>query len=100
VHSDPREAWAAFDAAPAAFDVVVTDLTMPHWTGIELARRILARRPDTPIILTTGHSGTWTPFGIQALGIGPMICKPLTSAKLAIELHAVLAAIKPEAFPS
>jgi PAS domain S-box-containing protein len=100
VHSDPREAWTAFDAAPAAFDVVVTDLTMPHWTGIELARRILARRPDTPVILTTGHSGTWTPFGIQALGIRTMICKPLTSAKLAIELHAVLAAIKPEAFPS
>jgi two-component system cell cycle sensor histidine kinase/response regulator CckA len=92
VHSDPREAWEAFDANPAAFDLVVTDLTMPHWTGIELSRRILARRPGIPIILTTGHSGTWTPFGIQAIGIRAMIAKPLTSAKLAHELHAILGA--------
>jgi hypothetical protein len=48
------------------------------------------RRPDIPIVLTTGHSGTWTPLGIPAFGIRAMICKPLTSAKLATELSALL----------
>jgi DNA-binding NtrC family response regulator len=45
-------------AAPADFDLVVSDLTMPGLTGLNLARRIGQLRPDVPFILTTGYAGT------------------------------------------
>ncbi|MCP4606739.1 MAG: response regulator [Proteobacteria bacterium] len=43
-----------FTVVPGRFDVVITDQSMPHLTGIELAERMLTIRPDIPIILITG----------------------------------------------
>ena len=42
--TDPRAAIRAFEADPGSFDLVVTDLTMPRFTGIEVARQMLAIR--------------------------------------------------------
>ncbi len=81
-HTDPRVALASFEAEPAAFDLVVTDLTMPQLDGIEVAKRILARRPEIPVLLATGHTGAWTPEALRALGVRGVLTKPLTSAKL------------------
>ena len=50
-----EEAVAAFERAPDSFDVVITDQTMPRMTGVELARALRARRPELPVILTTGY---------------------------------------------
>jgi CheY-like chemotaxis protein len=54
--TDARDAFEAFRSNPRSFDVVLTDYTMPHLTGIELARKILEIRPEMPIILCTGYS--------------------------------------------
>ena len=51
-----REALALFKARPIPFDLVITDQTMPEMTGLELAKEILAIRPDMPIIMCTGFS--------------------------------------------
>lgn len=56
VASDGREALARFQEAPLAFDLVVTDVLMPHMNGVELARAILAIRPECPIILVSGFT--------------------------------------------
>ncbi len=50
------EALERFKTAPADFDVVVTDMTMPKMTGDELAAAIRAIQPDIPIILCSGYS--------------------------------------------
>jgi len=52
--TDSVQALAEFRADPLHFDLVITDLTMPHLTGDKLARELLKLRPDLPIILTTG----------------------------------------------
>ena len=45
--SSSEAAWAALDADPARFDVVVTDHAMPHLTGLQLAARLaLQARQD------------------------------------------------------
>ena len=49
------DALELFKAFPDKYSLVITDLTMPHMTGIELAREIMAIRPDTPVILCTGY---------------------------------------------
>ena len=50
------EALRLFEAEPARFDLVITDRTMPRMNGEELARKIIALRPDIPVILCTGFS--------------------------------------------
>jgi CheY-like chemotaxis protein len=45
-----------FRADPDRFDLVITDMTMPHMTGDKLAQRLMEIRPNIPIILCTGHS--------------------------------------------
>ena len=55
------EAVDAFSSEPQAYDLVITDQTMPHLTGLDLVARMLEIRPDIPIILCTGYSQQVTP---------------------------------------
>ncbi|GAB4452261.1 MAG: hypothetical protein Kow0031_34670 [Anaerolineae bacterium] len=50
------EALEIFFAKADEIDLVLTDFTMPAMNGIELAQKINQLRPNTPIVLTTGHS--------------------------------------------
>lgn len=50
------EALECFREDPEAFDLLLTDVTMPGITGDRLAQEVLAIRPDIPILLCTGFS--------------------------------------------
>lgn len=80
---NPVEALAYFTGGRMEFDLVITDLTMPRMTGIEVATRLLARQPNLPIILTTGFAGDWNQDKVQAAGLLELVPKPLTLAALA-----------------
>lgn len=86
----PDEAWEALQKEPAAFDVLISDLTMPVMTGVELARRALTVRPNLPVILTSGSSGTSTMASAREIGIREMVSKPLDYQTLAMALNKVL----------
>ena len=53
--TDPREALAAFKAAPSRFSILITDLTMPHLTGVDLIEKIRAINERLPVIILTGY---------------------------------------------
>jgi CheY-like chemotaxis protein len=88
--SDPEDALKHFREAPQNVDIVITDLTMPRMTGVDLARELLAMRPELPIVLVSGFSGKWTPEKAQELGIRASLAKPLTPANLASVARKVL----------
>jgi PAS domain S-box-containing protein len=71
-------ALEAFSSNPGRFDLVVTDQTMPEMTGYDLAGRILAIRPATPIVIMTGFSANVTVEMSQRLGIKEFLMKPFT----------------------
>lgn len=54
--SSPLDALEAFRSAPHDFDVVVTDLSMPAMSGIDVARAVRHERADVPIVLVTGYA--------------------------------------------
>ncbi len=87
---DSRAALAAFEAAPERFDVVVTDEVMPGLTGTELARMLRHRRPDLPIVLTSGYSGATLTHGALGAGVSELLTKPLQSREMAAALARVL----------
>jgi CheY-like chemotaxis protein len=53
-HTSPEIALAAFQSAPASWDLVILDYTMPLRKGTELALQMKKQRPELPIILITG----------------------------------------------
>jgi len=54
--SRSREALEIFSLNPGEFDLVVTDLTMPGLTGVELAKKLRELRADVPLLLCTGYN--------------------------------------------
>ena len=84
--TDSREALARFQENPYAFDLVITDQTMPNLTGDMLAREILKLRPELPIILCSGSApGTnqaVSPAKAKAIGIREVLLKPVDKGVL------------------
>ncbi len=71
------EALEEFQAQPQAFDLLITDLTMPLMTGLGLAEAALKLRPDLLVLLTSGY--TEESICAKAKEIGNLQCllKPL-----------------------
>jgi len=84
------EALLVFLRNPEKFDLVITDMTMPHMTGDEMALKMLEVRPDIPIILCTGHSEQITEKEALALGIRGFLSKPIQRRILAKKIREVL----------
>ncbi len=89
VHSS-TEALRIFLEHPMAFDLVLTDQTMPDITGAALAEEILCLRPDMPVILCTGYSDQIDRTRSMKIGIREFLQKPLTAAMLSTALRRAL----------
>jgi len=87
---DSQEALKIFQSNPDGFDLIVTDMTMPHLSGSELSRQIVGLRPDQPIILCTGYSEFITPEKAAKMGIKTFILKPLSCKDLATVVRKTL----------
>ena len=72
----------AFTFEPDAYDLVITDQTMPSTTGLGLARDLLARRPDLPVILCTGHIDPIAQRDLESAGIRGLLHKPVEPDEL------------------
>ena len=84
------EALEIFKAQPQSFDLVVTDMTMPCMTGLELAGKLLQIRADIPIILCSGFSEMATPDKARATGIREFVMKPVDLSEMAKIVRRVL----------
>jgi CheY-like chemotaxis protein len=88
--SNALSALETFRLEPDRFQLVISDLTMPHMTGIQLAEEIKKIKPDIPIILCSGHSASLTEEQINALGISDFMMKPIVKNKMAQVVRKVL----------
>ena len=84
------EALEAFRDSPDKFDLVITDMTMPNMTGIQLSQKLLEIRPDIPIIICTGFSEKINEEKAKAIGIQGYAMKPVVKSELAKKIRAVL----------
>ncbi|MFZ5569251.1 MAG: cache domain-containing protein [Thermodesulfobacteriota bacterium] len=84
------EALELFRSKPDEFDLVFTDMTMPQMTGDQLAQRMIAIRPDIPIILCTGYSENMSEERAKNIGIKGFAFKPVVLEKMAGMIREVL----------
>jgi CheY-like chemotaxis protein len=83
---NPTDGLAALNADPGAFDLLITDLTMPVMTGLELARQVREVRPDLPIILSSGYADEVPAETLTGLGIREVLPKPFQMQALGAAL--------------
>jgi two-component system cell cycle response regulator CpdR len=84
---EERQIVACADAEAAlkefredSYDVVITDVSLPVMSGIDLARNILALKPHLPIIIASGYS---LDFGLENWGANVRaIIKPFEAPEI------------------
>jgi DNA-binding NtrC family response regulator len=83
--TDPAAALAALRDADV--DVVVTDLNMRGMHGLDLCERVVASRPDVPVLVITAFGSLETAVGAIRAGAYDFLTKP-------VELDALLVALE------
>ena len=84
------DALALFKQDPAAFDLVITDLSMPKLAGKALAEKMHELRPDLPIILSSGFSTSISDEAARSMGFCAYLKKPLVMIEMAAAVRKVL----------
>lgn len=88
--TDSREMLKIYQAAPESYDLIITDMTMPHLSGSELAQEIIKLRPTQSIILCTGYSSYIDAEKAKQLGIKRFLLKPVAGRELAFTVRKAL----------
>lgn len=76
-------ALEAFRDSPDRFDMVLTDDSMPKFSGTDLAREIRLPRPDIPIVLMCGYANASSLERARVVGIPEVLSKPLQRKDIA-----------------
>ena len=97
-YTSQPEALAALRAAPAAFDLLVTDYNMPGMSGVDVAREARLISADLPVAVASGFISEGLQEECVAAGVKELIFKTNASEGLtgAIERLASLVTEKPK----
>jgi CheY-like chemotaxis protein len=88
--SDSLEALKNFQQRPDYYDIVVTDMTMPNLTGLDLIKEILEIRPEAQSILCTGYSKSVDKVKAKSHGVSDYLTKPFPPKVLVETIRKVL----------
>jgi len=87
--TDPVDAIEDFAASP--FDVVISDFSMPKISGLELAKTVIDRHPETRVIMLTGNADLGVAISaINDVEVFRFYTKPCTVKELAAAIEAAL----------
>jgi PAS domain S-box-containing protein len=78
-YSSAAQALDDFRQRAAQFDVVISDISMPGMSGLELARELLSVRAELPVVLTSGYIKTEDAAQARSLGVKALVSKPSTA---------------------
>jgi PAS domain S-box-containing protein len=84
------EALELFRKEPDAFDLLITDMTMPGMIGERLAKEVMKIRQDLPVILCSGFSDRIDRDKAKEIGIKRLAMKPLVMRDLAVIIRETL----------
>jgi len=88
-YNNSEDALAEFQTHPDNYDILITDMTMPNITGDILAKKILAIRPDLPIIICSGYSKNLTSEKVKQIGAKDLVSKPIVMSSLIKKIRVI-----------
>ncbi|MGY1952766.1 ATP-binding protein [Pseudomonas pergaminensis] len=86
--TDAEQALALAGADALAFDGIFSDVVMPGMTGVTMAKLLRQRRPDLPVVLTSGYSEELADSGYEGFEFLP---KPYSADQVARALARAMA---------
>jgi two-component system, cell cycle sensor histidine kinase and response regulator CckA len=89
-HSDPNEVLELASRGDRHIDGLITDVVMPGMSGIELARRIRAIKPDLPVLYMSGYSSEMVANQGPMESGSALLQKPFTRIELLTAVRAML----------
>jgi CheY-like chemotaxis protein len=87
---DPVEALQRLRESPDPPDLLVTDLSMPGLSGLELGRELAEDHPELPLILLTGYAEELTRSELRAAGFHQVLRKPVDLGELSEAVRATV----------
>jgi two-component system, cell cycle sensor histidine kinase and response regulator CckA len=76
------QALEDFRLAPTEFDLLITDNTMPHMTGLQLVEKVLAIRPALPVLMVSGIGESMSLEALKQRGVRRLLPKPYQATDL------------------
>jgi DNA-binding NarL/FixJ family response regulator len=86
---DAEEALEALDREPA--DLVISDLSMPGMSGIDLLERVRLEHPGTAFVLLTANATVESAIGALRMGASDYLIKPVQPENLVVIVERVIA---------
>ncbi|MEZ4525039.1 MAG: response regulator [Desulfobacterales bacterium] len=90
VFGDGKDALLELRNNPKKYDLLISDMTMPGMTGVQLAKEVLKILPAMPIVLCTGFSAQIRRHSSMPQGIRGIIRKPPVKKEIAQTVREVL----------
>ncbi|SMC60212.1 Signal transduction histidine kinase [Desulfocicer vacuolatum DSM 3385] len=87
---NPEKALALFKKNPDAFDLVITDMTMPGMTGDQLIEKLIELKPHVRVIICSGYSSRMNKKEAARVGAAAYLMKPFEISVLAETVRRVL----------
>ena len=87
-----KNALSVFERHPDQYDLMITDMTMPDMTGLQLAEKIRYLRPGLPVIICSGFSEQINSKTIEENNIQGYLAKPMEKIDIARTLEGILTA--------
>jgi len=79
-----------FRNQPQNYQLVITDMTMPFMTGMELSSKLKKIRSDIPVIVCTGHSTVIEENKTGNQKIDGYLLKPVSMTDLSQQIRKIL----------
>ncbi|MEW5702752.1 MAG: response regulator [Candidatus Zixiibacteriota bacterium] len=89
IHEAPDGQSALTKIEKHRTDIVITDIRMPHMSGIELLIQIKARFPHTAVIVMTGFGDVHTSDEAKSLGADEYVTKPIKPREIEVIVERV-----------
>lgn len=90
--ANAKRALELFQENDGHIDVLMTDLSLPGGSGVQLGRNIRRRSPDIPILFTSGYFNGGCDDG-QVDGFAYYLPKPYMRAELVAKIEQILQAL-------
>jgi len=88
--ADGSEAMARIGGRGEPIDVLVTDVVMPHMSGIELAERVIDLYPGVGIVLLSGYTAETLNLERITRRGATFVAKPVSTTKLLSAINGVM----------
>ncbi len=82
-YQNPFEAVEAFKVQPDVFDLVLSDHQMPAMSGMDVARQVLALRPQQLVALISGFVSEELEIEAESIGVAKVFMKADSISELA-----------------